>query len=73
MHLPFGVGKRSADELGMALPVDPIMVAGGALVGLRTSVSMAVGAVLVYGVLQPWLDSQGVFVEMKLLDIDAQV
>ena len=73
MHLPFGVGKRSADELGMALPVDPIMVAGGALVGLRTSVSMAVGAVLVYGVLQPWLDAQGVFVEMKLLDIDAQV
>jgi OPT family oligopeptide transporter len=71
--LPVRIGKRSGEELGLGIPVDPIMVAGGALVGLRTSISMAVGAVAVYAVLQPWLDAQNVFVEMKLLDLGAQL
>ncbi len=71
--LPVTIGKREGESLGLALPIDPIMIAGGALVGLRTSISMAVGAVIVYGVLQPWLDAHGVFSEMKLADLAAQV
>ncbi len=71
--LPGRIGKRHGEELGLAIPVDPIMIAGGALVGLRTSISMAIGAVAVYGVLQPWLDAHNVFVEMKLLDLGAQL
>lgn len=73
LPLPLSIRGKGAEHWGMALPVDPIMIAGGALVGLRTSISMAIGAVVVYGVLQPWLDAHNVFVEMKLLDIDAQV
>jgi uncharacterized oligopeptide transporter (OPT) family protein len=65
--LPFGIGKRKAEEFGLALPVDPMMVAAGAIVGLRTSVSMAIGAVVLFGILGPWLADHGVFTEMKAL------
>jgi OPT family oligopeptide transporter len=62
--LPFKLRGKAAEHFGLALPIDPLMVAAGAIVGLRTSVSMALGAVVLYGVLGPWLDSSGVFTEM---------
>lgn len=73
LPLPVNIRGKGAEHWSLGLPIDPIMIAGGALVGLRTSISMAVGAVVVYGVLQPWLDANNVFAEMKLLDIEAQV
>lgn len=65
--LPFSIRGKAAHTFGLALPLDPILVAGGALVGLRTSISMGIGAVLLYGVLGPWLDSSGILAEMHAL------
>lgn len=65
--LPFHVRGKEAEKFGLALPIDPMMVAAGAIVGMRTSVSMAVGAVVLYGILGPWLDASGIFAEMKAL------
>jgi OPT family oligopeptide transporter len=67
IHLPGMIRGKAASSFGLALPADPMMIAAGALVGLRTSISMAIGAVLVFGVLGPWLDANNVFVEMKAL------
>jgi uncharacterized oligopeptide transporter (OPT) family protein len=71
--IPVSIQGKGAHEWGLGLPVDPIMVAGGALVGLRTSLSMALGAVLVYGVLSPTLRSHDVFNDMKRADVSAGV
>jgi uncharacterized oligopeptide transporter (OPT) family protein len=64
--LPFSIRGRAAESYGLAMPIDPIMMAAGAIVGLRTSVSLAFGAVILYGFLGPFLDSQGVFEEMYI-------
>ena len=66
-HFPFSIAGKPAAKFGLGLPIDPLMMAAGAIVGLRTSLSMAIGAVCLYGVLGPWLDSSGVFAEMKAL------
>ncbi len=66
--LPIKLGGRHAEEWGIAVPVDPMMIAAGALVGLRTGVSMAIGAVVVWFVLAPSLDQGGVFTRMKVGD-----
>ena len=71
--LTFGLGRRTAEGFAIALPVDPLMMAAGAIVGLRTAASMAIGAVLVFGVIAPKLDEANVFAEMKVLDLQAQV
>jgi OPT family oligopeptide transporter len=71
--LPFHLGKRPAESFGLALPLDPMMMAAGAIVGLRTALSMAAGAIVVFGVLAPQLDEAGVFKAMKLGDLSAQV
>ncbi len=63
-HLPWRMGGRPAAAYGLALPIDPQMMAAGAIVGLRTAASMALGAVVLFGVLAPWLDASGVFAEM---------
>jgi putative OPT family oligopeptide transporter len=62
--LPFRVGGAPAAAYGLALPIDPQMMAAGAIVGLRTAASMAGGAVVLFGLLAPWLDATGVFAEM---------
>jgi|688.fasta_scaffold72170_2 OPT family oligopeptide transporter len=62
--LPFTIGGVAAGKYGLSLPVDPQMMAAGAIVGLRTAASMALGAVFLFGVLGPWLDGRGVFAEM---------
>ncbi|MFM7107346.1 MAG: OPT family oligopeptide transporter [Planctomycetaceae bacterium] len=56
-----------ASRFGLATPVDPIMMAAGAIVGLRTAASMALGAFVLFGLLAPWLELQGVFAEMHAL------
>lgn len=71
--LPFSIGKRSAESYALTLPIDPMMMAAGAIVGMRTAMSMAIGAVIVYGVLAPQLDQAGVYKDMKLGDLTAQV
>ena len=63
-ELPFTIGGVAAGRYGLMLPVDPQMMAAGAIVGLRTAASMALGAVFLFGVLGPWLDGRGVFAEM---------
>lgn len=65
--LPFSINGKPAAKFGLTLPIDPLMVAAGAIVGLRTSVSIAVGAITLYGILGPWLDSSGVLADMKAL------
>ncbi len=67
LHLPGTLAGKPAAAFGLALPIDPMMMAAGAIVGLRTSVSMAVGAVFLYGLMGPLLDSQGIFREMHAL------
>jgi uncharacterized oligopeptide transporter (OPT) family protein len=62
--LPFRIGGRTAATYGLALPIDPQLMAAGAIVGLRTAASMAVGAVVLFGLLAPGLDAAGVFAEM---------
>ena len=62
--LPFLIGGRPAAAFGLVLPIDPQMMAAGAIMGMRTAVSMAIGAVVLFGILGPWLDAAGVFPEM---------
>ena len=62
--LPLRIGGRPAAAFGLILPIDPQMMAAGAIVGLRTAASMALGAVVLFGILGPLLDSAGVFPEM---------
>jgi len=60
-------GKHRAEAFGVALPTDPILMAAGAIVGLRTCLSMAIGAVVLYVFIGPWLEGGGVFPAMQQL------
>lgn len=52
-------GKR-AQELTVAVEVSPMMVAAGAIMGLRVCASMLLGAMLNYLILVPWMMERGV-------------
>jgi uncharacterized oligopeptide transporter (OPT) family protein len=67
VHIPGTIAGTPAAAFGLALPIDPMMMAAGAIVGLRTSLSMAIGAVALYGVIGPILHVTGVFEEMHVL------
>lgn len=67
LHLPGTLAGKPLASFGLALPVDPMLMAAGAIVGLRTSLSMAAGALFLYGVMGPLLDSHGIFREMHEL------
>lgn len=67
LPLPFTLKGKEAHAFGLGLPLDPILMAGGALVGLRTSISMACGAILLYGILGPWLHDSGILAQMHEL------
>jgi OPT family oligopeptide transporter len=73
LGLPFLLGGRKAEAFALAIPVDPMMMAAGAIVGMRTALSMATGAVVVFAVLAPQLDQAGVFRAMKLADLSIQI
>jgi len=62
--LPLRIGGKPAASFGLSLPLDPQMMAAGAIVGLRTAASMALGGVILFGILGPWLDATGVFADM---------
>lgn len=66
-ELPFTINGKAAGRFGLALPIDPLMMAAGAIVGLRTAASMAFGAVILYGIIGPVLDSHDIFPQMKAL------
>ncbi|MDP2307341.1 MAG: OPT family oligopeptide transporter [Pseudomonadota bacterium] len=64
----YGVfGKTGAEKFGIVLPGDPLLIAAGAIVGMRTSLSMAAGGVILYAIMGPWLEANGVFTEMHAL------
>ncbi|MFM8283848.1 MAG: OPT family oligopeptide transporter [Planctomycetaceae bacterium] len=65
--VPLVIGGGPAARFGLELPIDPMMMAAGALVGVRTAASMALGGVILYGLLGPWLESRGVFTEMAAM------
>ena len=67
VHLPGTIAGKPAAAFGLALPVDPMMMAAGAIVGLRTSLSMAAGAIFLYGIMGPILEGHGIFAEMHAL------
>lgn len=60
-------GKTGAEKYGLVLPGDPLLIAAGAIVGMRTSLSMALGGVILYAIMGPWLEANGVFTEMHAL------
>lgn len=66
--LPFMLrGKTAHEGFGLALPIDPMMVAAGAIVGLRTSISMAIGAIGLFWFIGPWLVDNHILEEMAKL------
>ncbi len=54
-----GVGQISMRNLGFALDPSLLMVGFGAIIGLRTGVSLLLGSVLAWGILAPWALYQG--------------
>jgi OPT family oligopeptide transporter len=56
---PFTAGKRSLAEFTLAFEGSAIMLAAGALMGIRAGWSIAAGAIVNYAVLAPWMYSLG--------------
>jgi OPT family oligopeptide transporter len=61
------LGEAAGTKYGLVLPGDPLLMAAGAIVGMRTSLSMAGGAIFLFGIMGPWLDGHGIFKEMHAL------
>jgi uncharacterized oligopeptide transporter (OPT) family protein len=58
--LPLFHGQWLMDKLTLGLEGSVIMVAAGAIMGIRVGVSLLVGAILFYGIIAPVLMAQGV-------------
>ncbi|HQR29078.1 MAG TPA: OPT family oligopeptide transporter [Anaeromyxobacteraceae bacterium] len=58
--LPFTIGGLPAARWTLSLETGVLMLGGGALMGIRTTASMLLGAVLTYGVAGPWLVREGI-------------
>ncbi len=56
---PFTAGKRSLAEFTLCFEGSAMMLAAGALMGLRAGWSIFLGAVVNYGVLAPWMYGAG--------------
>ncbi|MFW6067231.1 MAG: OPT family oligopeptide transporter [Myxococcota bacterium] len=54
-----GVGRVTLGNLGFALDPSPLMMAVGAIIGMRAAVSLLLGAILAWGVLGPWALAEG--------------
>lgn len=67
LPLPIHINGKEGEKYGLGLPTDPVMIAAGAITGLRTGLSMAFGAVILFGIIGPILDNQHIFAEMKAL------
>ncbi len=53
------LGGTKLDELTISLEPDHVMMAAGGLMGIRTGVSLLIGAVFNYCVLAPWMINYG--------------
>jgi len=58
--LPFTIGGLPAARWTLSLETSVLMLGGGALMGIRTTASMLLGAVVTYGVIAPWLVREGI-------------
>jgi OPT family oligopeptide transporter len=67
VELPFKLNGKEAGTYGVAMPLSPLMMAAGAIVGVRSSLSICIGGIILYAVLGPMLDAAGVFEEMHKL------
>ncbi|MCK6547521.1 OPT/YSL family transporter [Myxococcota bacterium] len=69
LTLPFELAGHSLKSWSLAIDASGVLLGGGMLMGPRTAWSMALGAVLAYGVLAPQLVARGVIaaVEYKQL------
>jgi putative OPT family oligopeptide transporter len=54
------IGGIAAGALSLGVSCSPLMVATGAMIGVRAAASMAIGAVASWAVLAPWLVRQGI-------------
>lgn len=57
--LPGAKGKELLSKYTFGLEGSLIMVAAGAIMGIRVGVSLLVGAIFFYGILGPWLVAEG--------------
>jgi len=54
-----GIASVSSANLGFVLDPSLLMIGFGAIIGLRTGVSLLLGAIVAWGVLGPWALAQG--------------
>ncbi len=59
LTLPLRLGRYSLDDYSLGLPPSLLLIGAGALVGIKVGLSMAMGALLDYGVVGPWLTAHG--------------
>jgi len=58
--LPFTIGGLPAARWTLSLETSVLMLGGGALMGLRTTASMLLGAGINFGIVAPWLVREGI-------------
>jgi uncharacterized oligopeptide transporter (OPT) family protein len=58
--LPFTIAGLPAARWTLSLETSVLMLGGGALMGIRTTASMLLGAVVTYGFIGPWLVREGI-------------
>lgn len=58
--IPGEAGKKLEERLTLGIEGSTIMIAAGAIMGIRVGVSLLLGAVIYYGVLGPMLIDQGI-------------
>jgi uncharacterized oligopeptide transporter (OPT) family protein len=56
------IGGKSLYAHTLALPTSTLMYGAGAIMGIRVGLSLMVGAVVLYGMIAPWLASHGVII-----------
>jgi len=62
IQLPGMIAGKSLLSYTLALPTSPLLYAAGALIGVRVAFSLAVGSLVLYLGLVPWLAQSGVVV-----------
>lgn len=53
------IGSTPLRELNLRMDTDVVMMAAGGLMGIRTGVSLMIGAVINYAILAPWMIERG--------------
>jgi len=60
VFLPVMVAGHSATALGLGVSMSPLVLGTGALLGLHNAVSFALGGVVAWGVVAPWVLTRGI-------------